>query len=82
MRVRKASVNDKGHLDIRIPQRSNSTLNRPEATTKPTYGCRQRHSQVSHTSRGSLDARRTCYRKDRLFDFGKQPRQACCQKVR
>jgi len=77
----KASVNDKGHLDIGIPQRSNSTLNRPEATTKPTYRCRQRHSQVSHTCRGSLDARRTCYRGDRLFDLGKQPRQACRQKV-
>ncbi|MFL9989509.1 hypothetical protein [Paraburkholderia sediminicola] len=40
----KASVNDKSHLDIGIPQRSNSALNRPEATTKPTYRCRQRHS--------------------------------------
>jgi len=77
----KASVNDKGHLGIGIPQRSNSTLNGPEATTKPTYRCRQRYSQVSHTCRGSLDARRTCYREDRLFDLGKQSGQACCQKV-
>jgi hypothetical protein len=77
----KASVNDEGHLGIGIPQRSNSTLNRPEATTKPTYRCRQRHSQVSHACRGGLDARRTCYREDRLFDLGKQPGQACCQKV-
>jgi hypothetical protein len=77
----KASVNNKGHLDIGIPQHSNGTLNRPEATTKPTYRCRQRYSQVTHTCRGSLDARRTCYREDRLFDLGKQPRQSCCQKV-
>jgi hypothetical protein len=78
---KKASVNDKGHLDICIPQRSNSTLNGPEATAKPTYRCRQRHSQVTHTCRGSLDARQTCYREDRLFDLGKQPRQAFCQKI-
>ena len=40
---KKASLNDKGHLSIGIPQRSNCTLNGPEATTKPTYRCRKRH---------------------------------------
>jgi len=37
----KASVNDKGHLGIGIPQRPDSPLNGPEATTKPTYRCWQ-----------------------------------------
>jgi len=40
---KKASFNDKGHLSIGIPQRSNCTLNGPEATTKPTYRGRKRH---------------------------------------
>lgn len=38
---KKASVNDKNHLGGGIPQRLNSALNGPEATTEPTNRCRQ-----------------------------------------
>jgi hypothetical protein len=33
---KKTGVNDNGQINARIPQRTNSTPNGPEATTKPT----------------------------------------------
>lgn len=68
---KKACINDKGHLDIGIPQRTDSALNGSESTTKPTDRCRQGYIEVTHTRRCSLNARRTCCRKDRLLDLGK-----------
>jgi hypothetical protein len=38
---KKASVNDNSYLGVAIPQRLNCAVNGSEATTQPTYRCRQ-----------------------------------------